>query len=90
MRHLLGIAILVAAIAVATPSRADESQPDSERLEDLARDGVDRVMQMLEDLMDRLPEFRMPEITPEGDIIIRRPRQKPDRPSFSEPEIIET
>ena len=90
MRHLLGVAILVAAITVVTPATADERHPDSERLEDLARDGVDRVMQMLEDLMDRLPEFRMPEITPEGDIIIRRPRQKPGPATVSEPEIIET
>ena len=90
MRHLLGIAILAAAIAVAAPAAADERHPDRERLEDMARDGVDRVMQMLEDLMDRLPEFRMPEITPEGDIIIRRPRPKPSLKPVEEPEIIET
>lgn len=87
---------LTASLAV-SPVHADTGLPDSlpEALQELerqteellgpeARAAIDRLLPMIETLMERLPmvienlpEYEMPEIMPNGDIIIRRKRSLP-------------
>lgn len=63
-----GAAALIALLAVA-PASAMASDNDVERL---AREGAEKFVEALETLIQRMPRYEMPEITDEGDIIIRR------------------
>lgn len=45
--------------------------------EDLAREGVDRLMKALELMLQAMPQYEMPVINENGDIIIRRKRPTP-------------
>jgi len=40
--------------------------------ERLARESLDLMMESLQHMLDAIPQYELPEITPEGDIIIRR------------------
>jgi hypothetical protein len=68
MVPVLRAAVLCAALVVA-PASAMASEGDVERL---AREGAEKFVEALETLIERMPRYEMPEITDEGDIIIRR------------------
>lgn len=74
----------------ATPGAAPAADPEAEREApgELAREGVETLLRALEALVDMIPQYEMPELTEEGDIIIRRKR--PDDVPRGEPEIEET
>lgn len=89
-------AILAASLAILSwaseapwpEARAEEHSPGAGPTEpdspsDLAREGVQKLLQALEQLIEEIPEYEMPEITEDGDIIIRR---KPREPQRDEPE----
>ncbi len=59
-------AAAIAALA-ATPAAAQEKSP-----EELARDGLGKLLSALELFIDTIPQYETPEILPNGDIIIRR------------------
>jgi hypothetical protein len=80
---------LSAALAVATPAVADEP-PAAEGPGELARDGIERLMQALEAFIDMIPQYEMPEINENGDIIIRRKREASPAPQDDEEEPIQT
>lgn len=80
---------LSAALAMATPAVADEP-PAGEGPGELARDGIERLMQALEAFIDMIPQYEMPEINENGDIIIRRKREAAPAPQVDEEEPIET
>ena len=93
---LLAVSVAVAApIAHAETSIPDALKELERQAEDLlgpeARRAVESLLPMIETLMERLPividnlpDYEMPEIMPNGDIIIRRkrklPRIDPDAP----------
>ncbi|MHA1152254.1 MAG: hypothetical protein ACTSQ7_06235 [Alphaproteobacteria bacterium] len=83
-------ALLVGAGAPTTLRAAQHDQPS--RAEDMAREAIEQLMRALELMIDSIPQYEMPEIKDNGDIIIRRkrrtPRPEPDRPGV--PEIDET
>ncbi len=64
------------------PPRSD---PGSEARE-LARDSIERLMRAMELLLDSIPQYEAPEITENGDIIIRRRRDSEDQPQQPDPE----
>jgi hypothetical protein len=62
-------ALAVCAALAASPATAAE--PDGSP-EDLAREGVGKIVSALEMLLMTIPTYEAPEILPNGDIIIRR------------------
>ena len=65
------------------------------RAEDMARGAIEQLMRALELMIDSIPQYEMPEIEENGDIIIRRkrraPRPEPDQPDQpGAPEIDQT
>jgi hypothetical protein len=80
---------LSAALVLATPAVAEES-PDSQGPGELARDGIQRLMQALEAFIDMIPQYELPEINENGDIIIRRKREAAPAPQDEDEEPIQT
>jgi len=71
MRAVLFVFALASLLVAAQPARAADP-------EDMAREGVQRLMEALELLIERLPQYERPIINEHGDIIIRRKR--PEHP----------
>jgi len=73
MRRFLLATVPIAAV-VATPALAP-AQSDEERErspEALAKEGITKLLDALELLIDEIPQYAAPEVLPNGDIIIRR------------------
>ncbi|MBP5858797.1 hypothetical protein KAJ83_17395 [Marivibrio halodurans] len=66
---LMPTAALAFAAALALPglARAEDKSAD-----DLAREGLGKIVSALEMLIATIPTYEMPEVLPNGDIIIRR------------------
>ncbi len=83
-------AFLAAAGAPSTPRAAQHDRPG--QAEDMAREAIEQLMRALELMIDSIPQYELPEIEENGDIIIRRkrrtPRPEPDQPGV--PEVEET
>jgi hypothetical protein len=64
----------------------------SGRAENMAREAIEQLMRALGLMIDSIPQYELPVIEENGDIIIRRkrraPRPEPDQPGV--PEIEET
>ena len=91
----LAVVLLVAAgSAAGIPSAWAEDEPSQEeKAEQYAREGVDRLLRALDLLMESIPQYEMPVIDDNGDIIIRRrrgpvPHQPPAAPG--DPEVDRT
>ena len=69
------------------PSEAGPSEPAPHAQEpgELAREGVARLLQALEVFIEMIPQYEMPELNENGDIIIRRKRDRGEEPA-AEPE----
>ncbi len=65
-----------------------ERHDEHSRAEDMAREAIEQLMRALELMIDSIPQYEMPEIEENGDIIIRRKRRTP-RPEPSEPDVPE-
>lgn len=66
---------------------AEDSQ--DETMSELARESVETLLRALEALIDKIPQYELPEINENGDIIIRRKRKDGAAPPI-EPELDET
>jgi hypothetical protein len=69
------------------PAHAQSGDPSEQTPNDLAIEGVNKLMQALQLLIQQLPQYEAPVIDENGDIIIRRrhdeapiPEQKPTEP----------
>ncbi len=71
---------ILLAIALAAPAALAEDHESRERAEEMAREGMERIMRALEMFMGSIPQYELPEVNEHGDIIIRRKR------NFEEPE----
>ena len=91
MRSSLLILALCLATAVSAPrwSAAEEPAPQ-EQPGQFAREGVERLMRALNALIEMIPQYELPEMNEDGDIIIRRKRAPEEEPSFDDPEVEET
>ena len=92
-RRLLSLVFLLSALWAVPASAADTPPPPGatpppsqtpSQPGDQARQGLELLMRALEGWVRQMPLFAVPEVTPEGDIIIRRLDR--NRPSPSEPE----
>jgi len=75
-------AVLLASLLLAAPALAQQPPPpeSGKEAEELAREALDKLMRAMGKLIQSIPQYEMPEILPNGDIIIRRkhpPGQKP-------------
>jgi hypothetical protein len=77
----LAAAAFAAALAASPAAFAEEKAPD-----ELAREGIGKIVSALEMLLLTIPTYEMPEVMPNGDIIIRRrnPLQPEDREATPE------
>jgi hypothetical protein len=78
----LGISVAAAApqASLAQSGNAEEKTP-----EELALEGVETLMRALELMIEKIPQYEMPEINERGDIIIRR-KNPPEPESSPSPE----
>jgi hypothetical protein len=52
--------------------QADDPPEETPPPEQLAREGVEKLMRALNALIEMIPQFEMPQLNEDGDIIIRR------------------
>ena len=83
MRNSLMSAALAFAL-LAAPALAEEPS-EEEAPGALAREGVERLMRALNAFIEMIPQYEMPEIDENGDIIIRRKREPEAQPETIEP-----
>lgn len=75
------------ALAPVTAGATDNTAPEHSPGE-MAREGLEQMMRALRLLVQSIPQYELPEVLDNGDIIIRRKRG--GEPPASEPEIDET
>ncbi len=86
-------AFLIGAVVSTAPRAAQRD--DRAAAEDMAREAIAQLMRALELMIQSIPQYEMPEIEENGDIIIRRKRRTPEpeprEPGHPEaPEVEET
>ncbi len=83
----LKLLALMIALGLAAPATvAADQQTPHEAPGELAREGVEKLMQALRAVIEKIPQYEMPEINEQGDIIIRR-RRAPEKAKPSDPEV---
>lgn len=71
-RGLFALGLTACIFLTGLPSaKAEEDKADPS---ELARESIELMMRSLNLLMDSIPQYELPEITEDGDIIIRRKR----------------
>ena len=86
--RLVAVVLFCLGSACPIPVLADEpSQQESPS--DLAREGVENLMRALNALIEMIPQYELPEMNEDGDIIIRRKRS-PDKKPVEEPDQTQT
>ena len=93
VRRILVSACLAAALAwpLAPTPAAWASEDEKEDPRELARDGMERMLRAIELMIEMIPQYEMPEVNENGDIIIRRKNPPPgDDEEAEEPVIDET
>lgn len=81
-------AVILAGVAAAflmAPTTAAFGESEKESFEEQAREGLATLMMALESFIESIPQYEMPEVLENGDIIIRRVH--PEEPEHTaEPE----
>ena len=70
-RSLFAIAV-TAGLALVGPLPAAAEEPIEKNPAEIAREGMETLLRALDALIDSIPQYGMPEITDDGDIIIPR------------------
>lgn len=88
------VVLLAAALAWpgAVPSAADDEPSKRDRAEQMAQEAMERLMNALELFLGSIPQYEMPEVNENGDIIIRRKKrpEQDDSEDLDEPELDST
>ena len=87
MRIRALIATAAVFVLFAGPLAAQQPAPKdgSREAEELARDAIDKLMRAMNLLIQSIPQYEMPEMLPNGDIVIRRKRPERDPPTTPTP-----
>ncbi|MGD1879314.1 MAG: hypothetical protein ACFB13_17645 [Kiloniellaceae bacterium] len=89
---LLGFCLTLASLTIpGTAARAEDPAPNGppdNSPGELAREGLGQMMRALRLLVESIPQYELPEVLENGDVIIRR-KHDGDKPA-AEPEIDET
>ncbi len=81
MRYRISFIALLAGLTLNAPTGAATEPTDEGSPSELAREGMQRMLRALETMIEAIPQYELPEITEDGDIIIRRrPRPERDEP----------
>ncbi len=87
---IIGLFCLSIALVTAAPGPALADAPsDRGRAEEMAREAIEQLLRALEFMIESIPQYELPEVNEDGDIIIRRKRRK-ERETPGEPEVDET
>lgn len=93
MRIILILPLVLGLVAYAPGTAVVAQERDQESPGELARQGLESLLRALDAFVDIIPQYEAPELTEDGDIIIRR-KPRPDRPPQrsprQDPEIDET
>ena len=83
---LLGLCLVAPPLTPAAAQDTAPGSPPQDSPSDLAREGLERMMHALRLLVENIPQYELPEVLENGDIIIRRKRgDKPhEDPEFDE------
>ncbi len=83
--------LLASALIGAAPaaSSAASHAPEREQAEQMALEAMEQLMRALELFIQSIPQYETPEITDDGDIIIRRKRRQ-EQKAPSQPDLDET
>lgn len=81
--HALAATLAATALALSGPAWADDTGPRLEGWSDtelgrMIERELDRAFDQLEETLDSLPLYALPEVTEDGDIIIRRLPRRPE------------
>jgi hypothetical protein len=81
---------LIASLGVLTPdlpalAQAPAPTPQEEQPGALARDAIEKMMRALSLAIENLPQYALPELNENGDIIIRRLNPRADKPRQKAP-----
>ena len=81
---------LALSLAAGAPGPVLAAAPsERERAEEMAKEAIEQLMRALELMIESIPQYELPEINEDGDIIIRRKRRK-ERETPGEPDVEET
>lgn len=82
VRAVIAILLLALASGPALAQTRSPAPPEEERPGALAREAIDTLLRALSRAIDNLPQYAVPELNENGDIIIRRinPRAEKPRP----------
>lgn len=88
---LRGLALALV-LGLAAPAAAQDPHHGDEDPSELAREGIERLMRALDGFVRMIPQYDLPELTDDGDIIIRRrrPGERPEPPKRELPEVDNT
>jgi len=90
MRRGRFVAVVLFCLGSAWPVPALADEPSREESpSDLAREGVENLMRALNALIEMIPQYELPELNENGDIIIRRKRD-PEKKPVEEPDQTQT
>ena len=81
---------LALALTAGAPGPALAAAPsERERAEEMAKEAIQQLLRALELMIESIPQYELPEVNEDGDIIIRRKRRK-ERETPGEPEVEKT
>jgi len=92
----MACAVLLSAALPAAAGAQDQTPPgeaERQRAERLAQEAMEKLVRAIELFLNSVPQYEMPEVNENGDIIIRRKRRplEPEgRPAPVEPDFDET
>jgi len=86
---LTAASLIAISLALAPDVSAAEEPSQRERAEAFARQGMERLMQALDLLMESIPQYELPFVDENGDIIIRRRHGAEPEESIPEPSVPE-
>ncbi len=87
---IIGSFCLSLALAAGAPGPAFADAPsERERAGEMAKEAIEQLMRALELMIESIPQYELPEVNEDGDIIIRRKHRK-ERETPGEPEVEET
>lgn len=82
----LALAVSLGLMLAGAPPALAGPAPEEENPEELMREGMERMLRAIELMIEMVPQYEMPEVTEDGDIIIRRKRRPSERPVVPESE----
>ena len=84
---LFGLGLSLAPLATAAAQDTPPGAAPQDTPGEMAREGLEQMMRALRLLVESIPQYELPEVLDNGDIIIRRKHPKPES---EEPEFDET